>query len=273
MRIHVLVENTSVSPSIKGEHGLSLSIETLGKKVLFDTGASGLFLENAEIMGVDIKEMDLAVISHGHYDHGGGLSRFLEENIKAKVYIHKKAFEGHYAKRPEQIADVGIDKRLKNHSRIILTEGVLPIDEKLLLFSEVAGNEFSSSCNRYLFAGHTEGLVQDDFEHEQDFIVTEEGKTILIAGCAHRGIVNIYNSAVCLTGKKPDVVIGGFHLFNHGEGKSEDPDVVRRIGEFLKSTGSIYYTGHCTGTEAYRHLKTVMGDQIQYFATGSVVDI
>lgn len=273
MRIHVLVENTSVSPSIKGEHGLSLSIETLGKKVLFDTGASGLFLVNAEIMGVDIKEMDLAVISHGHYDHGGGLSRFLEENIKAKVYIHKKAFEGHYAKRREQTADVGIDKRLKNHSRIILIEGVFPIDEKLLLFSEVAGHEFSSSCNRYLFAGHPNGLVPDDFKHEQNLIVTEDGKTILIAGCAHRGIVNIYHSAVNLTRKKPDVVIGGFHLFNHGEGTSEDPDVVRRIGEFLKSTGSKYYTGHCTGAEAYRHLKTVMGDQIRYFAAGSVVDI
>lgn len=273
MRIHVLVENTSLSPSMKGEHGLSLSIEIRGKKLLFDTGASGLFLKNAGKMGIDIKEMDLAVISHGHYDHGGGLGRFLKENIKAKVYIHKKAFEGHYAKRPDQTADVGIDKSLKNHSRIVLTEGVFPIDDNLLLFSEIAGHEFSSSCNRYLFAEHPSGLVQDDFEHEQDLIVTEEEKTILIAGCAHRGIVNIYNSAVCLTGKKPDVVIGGFHLFNHGEGKSEDPDVVRRIGEFLKSTGSKYYTGHCTGAEAYHLLKTVMGDQIQYFAAGSVVDI
>jgi len=273
MQIKVLVENTSVAPSLRGEHGLSIYIETLGKKLLFDTGASGLFLENAKKMGVSIRDVDLAVISHGHYDHGGGLRRFLEENTKARVYIHKQAFEGHFAKRPEKTADIGIDKDLKKHDRIILNEGIFPIDENLLLFSEVPGSEFLSSCNRYLFAGNPDRMVPDNFGHEQNLILTENGKTVLIAGCAHRGIVNIYKSALGLLGKEPDCVIGGFHLYNHGDGKTEDPDVVRSIGEFLKSTGSKYYTGHCTGLEAYQLLKTVMGDQIQYLSTGSVTDL
>lgn len=273
MRIKVLVENTTESPSLKAEHGLSIYIETLGKKLLFDTGASGLFLDNAKEMGVSIRDVDLAVISHGHYDHGGGLIKFLEENQKAKVYIHKQAFEGHFAKRTDRTSDIGIDTGLKKHDRIILTKDVFPIDENLLLFSEVTGNEFFSSCNRYLYAGNPDRMVQDDFGHEQNLILTEGGKTILIAGCAHRGIVNIYKSALSLCGKEPDFVIGGFHLYNHGQGKSEDPDMVRRIGEFLITTGSKYYTGHCTGTEAYQLLKTVMGDQIRYLSTGSVVDI
>ncbi len=273
MRIKVLVENTSESPSLKGEHGFSIYIETLGKKLLFDMGASSLFLDNAMEMGVSISEVDLAVVSHGHYDHGGGLSRFLEENQKARVYIHRQAFEGHFAKRPEGTSDIGIDKGLKKHERIILTEGVFPIDENLTLFSGVMGNEFFSSCNGYLYAGNPDRMVQDDFGHEQNLILTEGGKSVLIAGCAHRGIVNIYNSVLTLFRKEPDFVIGGFHLYNHGGCKSEDPDLVREIGEFLKNTGSKYYTGHCTGAEAYHRLKTVMGDQIQYLSTGFVIDL
>ena len=104
MRIKVLAEDTSSNSSMKSEHGLSLYIETMGKKILFDTGASNLFLENAEKMGISIKDVDLAVISHGHYDHGGGLRGFFEENDKAKVYIHKKAFEPHFSKRSEKTA-------------------------------------------------------------------------------------------------------------------------------------------------------------------------
>ncbi len=273
MRLKVLVENTSDSPSMRCEHGFSMYIETMEKKILFDMGASSLFLENARKMGASIKDVDFAVVSHGHYDHGGGLKRFFEENETSKVYIHKKAFENHFSRKPEKITDIGLDKSLRNHDRIIFTEGVFPIDHNLLLFSGVPGTEFRSSCNRSLLTGQSDAMCEDHFEHEQNLIITENGKTVLIAGCAHRGIVNIYKHSVSLIQKEPDFVIGGFHLFSYGEGKSEDPSVVRQIGTFLKNTGSRYYTGHCTGTEAYHHLKTVMGDQVQYLSAGSVVDI
>ena len=273
MRIKVLAEDTSSNSSMKSEHGLSLYIETMGKKILFDTGASNLFLENAEKMGISIKDVDLAVISHGHYDHGGGLRGFFEENDKAKVYIHKKAFEPHFSKRSEKTADIGLDQSLIDHSRIVFTEDVFPIDQSLLLFSKVTENEFFSSCNQSLLVEKGGAITPDDFGHEQNLMIDENGKIILIAGCAHRGIVNILKSSVFINYKEPNFVIGGFHLYNYSERKSEDPSTVQQIGDFLKNTGSIYYTGHCTGNEAFNHLKTIMGDQIHYLSTGSVVDI
>ena len=100
MKLKVLSENTTSSEKLGSEHGLSLYIETETHKILFDTGASGLFAENAKKLGVDLTMVDLAVISHGHYDHGGGLKTFLGINNHANIYLHQNAFELHYANRP-----------------------------------------------------------------------------------------------------------------------------------------------------------------------------
>ena len=85
MIIKTLVENTSISKDFGNEHGLSLYIETNALKILFDVGASKLFLKSAEKLGVNITDVDFLVISHGHYDHGGGLKNFFKENTKAEV--------------------------------------------------------------------------------------------------------------------------------------------------------------------------------------------
>ena len=122
MIIKALAENTSVSEEYRAEHGLSIYIETGNHKLLFDTGRGGLFLENAEKMGVDLSKVDTAVISHGHYDHGGGLPYFLEINQTAKIYIHKKAFGDYYSSRPDGTAYIGLDKNFKDHPQIIFTD-------------------------------------------------------------------------------------------------------------------------------------------------------
>jgi len=96
MKITALVENTSCDPDLGAEHGLSLYIETRRQKILFDMGQTDLFVSNAERLGINLSEVDLAVLSHGHYDHGGGLRRFLEINKRATVYLSRYAFEAHY---------------------------------------------------------------------------------------------------------------------------------------------------------------------------------
>jgi len=274
MIIKTLVENTTDSPLLESEHGLSIYIEANGRKILFDTGAGSLFLQNADKMGVDIKDVDVAVISHGHYDHGGGLKVFLEENEKACVYIHKKAFDRHFSKlRGGDPVNAGIDPSLKLHERLKLTDGNLLIDYETELFSGVLGREYFSSCNDFLYMELDGSMVKDDFRHEQNLLIREAGKTVLIAGCAHNGIVNIMKHVFDMNGSYPDYVISGFHLMSSSTKKSESPVVIDGIAKFLKNTKSKYYTGHCTGLEAYRQLNQVMGDQIQYLATGTVVEI
>ncbi len=274
MVIKTLSENTSVSKEYGCEHGLSLLIETKKHKILFDTGASDLFIDNAEKMGEDIATVDIAIISHGHYDHGGGLKAFLNANSKAKVYINHKAFDRHFARRPNGTkAYIGLDASMSPNERFIYAHDELIIDDGLKLFSNVKGRRCFPSGNGDLFMEERDSMILDDFSHEQNLIIREDGKILLVAGCAHNGIVNILGHIQIKENILPTHVIGGFHLYNRSADKFEDPAIVRRIGEYLKNTKSQYYTGHCTGIEPYGLLKKMMSDQIQYLSAGSQIII
>ena len=95
MKITTLIENTSAR-GLPTEHGLSLFVETAEHKFLFDMGQTDLFARNAETLGIALSKVDFAVLSHGHYDHGGGLNTFLALNDHAPVYMSRYAFEPHY---------------------------------------------------------------------------------------------------------------------------------------------------------------------------------
>lgn len=274
MIIRVLAENTSNNEIFGSEHGLCLYIETERHRILFDTGASGLFVENAAKMGVDLSAVDLAVISHGHYDHGGGLKTFLRKNSTAKIYLHEKAFEKHYANRPGGTkAYIGLDETLLPDDRFVFCGDHFAIDEGLELFSGVKAKRLIPSGNADLFLKVGEILIRDDFAHEQNLILSQSGKTLLIAGCAHNGIINIIDQFKEEKDCLPDYVIGGFHLYNHGTKQNEAPDIVDEIGNLLLETRAQYYTCHCTGVESYNRLKAVMGDNIDYISTGEQLTI
>jgi len=274
MIIKTLVENTSISDSYKCEHGLSLYIETESHKLLFDLGQKDLFIENAAKMKIDLSQVDTVIISHGHYDHGGGLAEFLKINDKAQIYLHEKAFEKHYSLRAEDTkADIGLDEALKSNDRLVFNSEYLKIDDELELFAGVKGNELSSLSNKTLLMETAKGFEEDTFEHEQSLIITQAGKQVLIAGCAHRGIVNIVNHATCLKGRGMDLIISGFHLYNPSTKMPEAAELVEKIAQKLNSTGSCCYTCHCTGLEAYSVLKKAMNENINYLATGSEIQI
>ncbi|MDD3350526.1 MAG: MBL fold metallo-hydrolase [Eubacteriales bacterium] len=274
MIITALIENTSNNKDLKAEHGLSLYINQGKRKILFDTGASGAFAENAAQMKIDLSDVELMVLSHGHYDHGGGLKTFLKENSKAKIYLHSNAFGDFYSnKQNGQTSYIGLDPTLLPDNRFVFTRGVMNLEDGAELFSDIEGTEFCPSGNSDLLVKTEEGYRQDDFCHEQNLILRENGKTVLIAGCAHNGIVNILERFREKEGCFPDVVIGGFHLYNRSFDRNESPELVAEIGKYLSATGAKYYTCHCTGTVSYNQLKTLMGEQIDYLSTGSQLTI
>lgn len=274
MIIKTLVENTSISEEFKYEHGLSLYIETKKHQLLFDLGSSELFIENAKKLNVDLSDVDLVVISHGHYDHGGGLEAFLNLNSKAKIYLNQSAFDSHYSIRPNgEIAYIGLDQGLLPNNRFIFVGDYLHIDEELELFANIKGKKLISLGNHNLLMKIDNSYTQDNFSHEQNLIINEFGKNFLIAGCAHCGIVNIINQIKEIKEKPIDYVLGGFHLFNRSTNKCEKTDLISQIGDNLKRTDSMYYTCHCTGIIPFIKLKEIMGDKIQYLATGNTISI
>lgn len=269
MIIKTLVENTSFSPEYKHKHGVCFYIETRNHKLLFDFGPNGLFLENARKLGVNIGEVDTVVISHGHTDHAGALKLFLENNSTARVYVRSNAFDKHYTNVIGMKFSVGIDSSLKNHPQIVLTDQRTVIDDELTLFSDVTGRECFSQSNNALFARVDNRIVKDDFSHEQSLLISENDNTVLFAGCAHAGIVNIKKKAQELSEGKLTHVIGGFHLYNPVSKKCEADSLVNEIAQRLNDDSTQYYTCHCTGIRAFDSMKKVLGARLNYLAAGS----
>jgi 7,8-dihydropterin-6-yl-methyl-4-(beta-D-ribofuranosyl)aminobenzene 5'-phosphate synthase len=233
MKIVSLMDNVSGKEEIGYEHGLSFYIETGRYKLLFDTGAGDLFWENARKLNIDLKDIDYAVISHGHYDHGGGLRRFLAENSKADVFVKKKAFDKHYSRRPDgDTKDIGLDRELKDNKHLVFTGERFFITTGIELFSNVAERDLYTPSNRNLLVETEEGLIEDMFEHEQNLIVTEKGKRVLFMGCAHNGIVKILNLFSEIKLNKPDYVFGGFHLSSPSAGEYET-EYIEQLGKYL----------------------------------------
>lgn len=256
MKITALVENTSCDTNIGAEHGLSLYIETGGKKILFDMGQTDLFASNAERLGISLEGIDIAVLSHGHYDHGGGLKKFLEINKKAAVYLSRYAFGAHYHGTEKYI---GLDLSLEENSRLVRTDDFKSIGKGLELYS--CNNSPKTFClgSFGLNAVMDGACMPDDFRHEQYLLIEENGKKVLISGCSHKGILNIAEWF------RPDVLVGGFHF-----SKLPLNEELAGYAEYLNSFQTTFYTCHCTGMAQFEYMKKYM-EHLFYLSAGQSI--
>jgi len=275
LKITTLLENTSCGEPFRSAHGLSLWLETPRHKLLFDMGPNGAFADNAAALGIDLASADLAVVSHGHYDHGGGLRTFLERNSRAPVCIHEGAFDIHCADENGTVREIGLDPSLREfRNRFAVTRGVVRIDGELTLFDGVPDEFGGLSASGKLKERLPDGTLRpDDFHHEQDLLVTAEGKAVVIAGCAHRGIVNIRAKAEALLGREADAVVGGFHLFELPPDDPGSDALIDRTGRALLAGNTVYYTGHCTGEYAWERLKRILGDRLRRISGGETFEL
>lgn len=267
MKITCLTENTQGHPLCSFEHGLSLYIETENHRILADAGQTDIFMKNAEILGIDLKDVDSVFLSHGHYDHSGGIDFFADINKTAKIYAQKGAllpcFHGEKY--------IGVSEKFRTLDSLILLNGNSRIDDELSVFSGITGRKYFPQGNLEL-QRETEGKrAQDDFSHEQCLVINEGGKAVLISGCAHNGILNILDRYNKLFGTDPDAVISGFHMMKSTEFTDDDIKIIKGTAEELKKKNTVFYSGHCTGPAAFDIMKKIMGDKLNAIHSGQTV--
>lgn len=261
MKITALMENTAAAPGIACEHGLSLYIEACGKKILFDMGQSEAFAQNAQQLGIELSKVDMAILSHGHYDHGGGVLRFFKENAHAPLYVSELAFAQHYNGTEKYI---GLDPRIAESGRLVRTgKEDVPLAPGLTIRKLDPAARTYPSYGQGLCVRCGDEFTPDSFLHEQYLEIIEGEKRVLISGCSHRGILNIVHAF------SPDALVGGLHFMKLDPQGEE----LSRMGEELKRTHTVYYTGHCTGLAQYETLKGMMGDQLHYLAAGDSIKL
>lgn len=271
MRIITLIENIPSSEKYLSEHGLSCYVETKEHKVLVDCGQTAAFIENAKRLHVDLKKVDAVFLSHGHYDHSGGILPFCEMNSQASVYLQKTALLPYYHKTEEEERYIGIDPSIQELAQVRQVNGDVRMDEELALFSGVKGRILWPKGNLELKKKVGEEFVQDTFDHEQYLVITQGDKKVLFSGCAHNGILNILAHYHDLYGAYPDAVVSGFHM-KKKEYNAEDDALITETAKQLSIMPTQFYTGHCTGEYAFDIMKKIMGEQLIYMHSGEIIN-
>ncbi|NOQ24185.1 MAG: MBL fold metallo-hydrolase [Bacteroidales bacterium] len=233
MKLSVLTENTA-SAKFKAEHGLSYLIEH-DTQILFDSGHSDMFLQNAKILNVDINQIDTVVLSHGHWDHGNGL-KYIKDK---KLICHPGIFQKRYQKNGDE--NIGLDlsfDELKKRFEIITSTESYKVSENIIFLGEIPRlNSFESKTTTFVLENNEDDFIIDD----SGLVIQLNNEIVIVSGCAHSGICNMIEHAKKITGiSKIRAVIGGFHLkYNNYQ--------TQATIEYLKTQDiEELYPSHCT---------------------------
>lgn len=283
MVITVLAENDSgIGPRgehLEGEHGLSFFLETQTEYLLLDTGKSDLFYVNAEKLNVDLRKTRNIVLSHGHYDHGGGLETALEVIPKGVVYARENVFGQWYSFRGGAERYIGLEPKLleKHWSRFVfLKEKKRQIAEGMYLLAHREGDYAYFAETAALYEKTDTRFVPDGFTHEHSLIVMTAKGLVVFNSCSHVGIINVIRDVQeAFAGEKIHAVLGGFHFLGKEPEKcAYSREEVREIADYMMISGiDKVYTGHCTGKEGFGWLKEFLGTRIEAFSTGKIIEI
>lgn len=234
MKISILVDNNPGTRTA-AEHGLSYLIEYDGKRLLFDTGQSNMFVENAGIMKVDLKNIDLLVLSHGHFDHGNGL-RYISGTV---LICHPGCFVKRYRKSDHTyIGLINTREEILSGYNLITSTYPHQISDRIFFLGEIPRiTGFESQNTAFVFEDGSPDYVLDD---SAVAMITEYG-IMVITGCGHAGIVNTLEHAKKVTGiKKLYGIMGGFHL------KEQDIQTRETIAYLKAEKVKNVFPSHCT---------------------------
>lgn len=265
-KITTLIENCVYLHHLRAEHGLSIFIETPTHKILLDTGASDLFITNARILGIDLRDVDYLILSHGHGDHTGGLHHFLKLNDKAKVICKREILIPKFKN--------GIENGIKNISTLNLNRFVFINQQTGLVPGvfvfpdiEIINKEDTHFETFFIKPGNIN--IQDTFDDELALAIVTPYDLSVISSCSHRGITNIMQT---IRKSFPDLlcnlVLGGFHIRNADENKFH---IIESY--FKKDMPNHIGICHCTGIDKFGLFQQQFKQQAFYNNLGNVIKI
>jgi len=264
MKVAVLYENHSgFRKGLLGGHGFSALVEHGGIRVLVDTGTDGrVLLSNMEALGIEPDSIDYLFITHGHYDHTGGLKALLEARSKPlKVIAHPGIFRRRIALKPRK-REIGIpftrEELEELGAEFVLKKEPFEFAEGFMSSGEIERITWDRAVG--YFPDGTRDPVRDDAA----LIVDLGGSAAVITGCGHSGVINIVRHAERISGKPVKALIGGLHLIGAKEELLED--VVKNVSAKL-------YAGHCTGLEGFAYLRCRLGKRVEPLHVGRVIEL
>ncbi|HEX2957318.1 MAG TPA: MBL fold metallo-hydrolase [Chitinispirillaceae bacterium] len=272
MKIVVLVDNISETPDLQTEHGLSIWIETDSHRILFDTGKSDLLEKNALCLGVDLSAADIIVLSHGHYDHTGGIAGVLEKNGSAAIYCHSGIFTPRYSRQDDgKMKPVGICEHSSTaldqaFERIHFVDSPVFLSEKIGITGPIPRNsDFENTGGDFYF--DTDATRPDIICDDLALWIKTDNGLYVICGCSHSGLVNTLCYISTLTGITAfHTVIGGFHLL-HASGQRME----KTCGFLSSITIRRMVPCHCTGVKQVELLKDRFGSNVDLGMAGKII--
>lgn len=275
LKVSVLVENTvGVTTGVVAEWGLAMLLDFGDERILLDTGEQGNIVKNAKAQGIDLGQVDKLVLSHGHYDHTGGLLAFLQSKGSISVYAHPELLMGHYERHlnGQRERYIGVPYRLEQlesaGANFVWQREPVKIRPDLWLSGEIPrSTDFELGDTRLL---NKQGLqfVQDQLPDDLSLFYESDNGIVILLGCAHAGLVNIVEHAKKVTGiDKVRAIVGGTHL------GPTSPEQKEKTIDYLKSLNlEVLAPNHCTGLPMASRLAVEFPNQFRWASAGTTLE-